>query len=126
MTMKKRTEKNKMRYALLAMAAFVLFILAVVLLENDLVGISMSALLATAGTVGLFCAGMKLDFFIFDEGSLLAVIEQWVNDKSEVLKDDEKKIISRPIYTAEIITYQQRCKQQRCFEEIAYIIKAVS
>ena len=125
--MKKRTEKNKMRYALLAMAAFVLFILAVVLLENDLVGISSSALLVTAGTVALFYAGMKLNFFIFDEGSLLAAIEQWGNKgEAEMVKEVSTRTIARPVYTAEIITYQQRRKPQRCFEEITYIIKAVS
>ena len=109
----------------MAVAAITLFVMAVVLLENNLASISTSALLAIAGTVGVFYAGMKLDFFIFDEGSLLAVINQWVNEERTAMAASTVTA-TRPVYTAEIIEYQQRRNQQRRFEEIAYTIKAVS
>ena len=68
--MKKRTEKKQMRYTLMAVAAITLFVMAVVLLENNLASISTSALLAIAGTVGVFYAGMNnaiFDAFFLDK-----------------------------------------------------------
>jgi len=131
--MKKNAVKNQMRYIFMVVVAFVLFMSASILLENNVVTISASALLAIVGTVGMFYAGMKLDFFIFDEGSLLAVINQWVNkERTEVVRRPRTVTSAaasksaRPVCTAEIIAYQQKRNQQHRFEEIAYTIKAVS